>query len=85
MGGMSYGTLYIVGNHNNGYLFLFVQVLYNMVKLVGCHRVKGGNRLVQKQNGLCGAQGTGKQNSLLLSSGKLVITAVFKIFNAQLF
>lgn len=64
----------IVRNHNNGDTVPMVQFVDQTIHF-RCHfGIKPGNRLVQEQHFLCGAQRTGKQYPLLLPVGQLSIT-----------
>ena len=67
--GISNGGSNVVGDHNNGNAVLPVELFNQRIHLRHSLGVKPGNRFVQEQHFLCGAQRTGKQYPLLLPAG----------------
>lgn len=57
----------IMGNHDNAHAVFLTQFVYQMVKLCLNRRVQPCDRLVQKQNGFCGAQCACQKRPLSLS------------------
>ena len=77
-------SIHIMRNHDNGDAVLLVQVINDAVHFGGNFWVETGNRLVEQQNLLRGAQSTREQNALLLTAGQLSIAAVFHAVQTQL-
>ena len=68
-------SLNIVGDHQDSNALLLVQFFNQMVHFRSHFWVKTGNRLVQKQHFPGSAEGARQQDALLLTAGKLPVTA----------
>ena len=82
--GAAEGGLQIMGDHDDGHAFRFVQIGQGFVEILGGRGIQTGDGLVQDQKTAGGAQGAGQQDALLLTAGEVEIALVLQFQNAQL-
>ena len=82
--GTAQSGLEIMGYHDHGHAFLFIEVRKGLIEILGRCRIQAGNGLIQNQQLSGGAQGTGQQHPLLLTAGELPVALVLELQNAQL-
>ena len=65
--------LHIMGNHQNRYLVLSVQLPDQRIQFLDGRRIQAGNGLIQNQKLFRSAESPGNQHPLLLAAGKFPV------------
>ena len=81
--GIAQRGLDVVRDHDDGDIVAEVDELDEVVQLPRRHGVQPGDRLVEQQQLLRGAQGAREQHALLLAAGERLIALVFQVLNAH--
>ena len=81
--GIAQRGLDVVRDHDDGDIVAEVDELDEIVQLPRRHGVQPGDRLVEQQQLLRGAQGAREQHALLLAAGERLIALVFQIVDSH--
>ncbi len=78
MAGVLQRRVQVMGDHHNSDAIFVIELLNECIHF-RCHLgIKAGDRFIQKQHFLRGAQGAGEQDPLLLAAGERPVAALGK-------